>query len=163
MTTAAQERQKILRTYLNDHLAGAAAALQLLDDMIDEADAPDGAASLTLLRSEIVEDRDVLEHVLHAAGGETSVLRQAGGWMAGKAEQLKLLLDDAGGAFGRLQRLEALSLGIVGKRALWRALRAASIPAPAGGDFAQLEARAGQQYERVEEFRIEAARRALAV
>lgn len=162
MATTAHDSRQVLSTYLNDHLAGATAALQLLDDMIDASADPDERGAFAALRAEIAEDGATLEQLLHADGGTTSALRQAGGWMAEKAEQLKLLMDDrGGGTLGRLERIETLALGILGKLALWRALSAASIPEFAGTDFSRLEARAGQQHERVERWRIEAAKRVL--
>jgi hypothetical protein len=62
----------------------------------------------------------------------------------------------------RLHELELLSLGIAGKKALWKALR--SVPdatAPARIDLDDLQARARSQRERVEAARITVARAAL--
>jgi hypothetical protein len=48
-------------------------------------------------------------------------VRDLGGWLAEKAGQLKLLFDDPKhGTLGRLEALEFLELGILGKRGLWR-------------------------------------------
>ena len=56
--------------------------------------------------------------------------------------------------------LEALVLGITGKRSLWRALHAASrsVPELARLDYSGLEKRAIEQCERVEAKRLELAR-----
>ncbi len=61
-----------------------------------------------------------------------------------------------------LQALEALALGITGKRLLWRSLAAISpnFPALQGTDFGGLEKRAQDQFERVETLRLEMAREA---
>ena len=57
--------------------------------------------------------------------------RKATAWLTEKVTELKLRLDDpAGGALRLLEALEAVSLGIEGKRALWRALAAAAEDAP---------------------------------
>ena len=63
---------------------------------------------------------------------------------------------------GLLLALEALVLGITGKRSLWRALQSASraLPQLARLDYAGLEKRAIEQCERVEAKRLEAARTA---
>ena len=55
--------------------------------------------------------------------------------------------------------LEALALGIHGKRSLWRALAAASkvIPGLRALDYAELENRAVEQSDRVEAKRLEIA------
>jgi hypothetical protein len=63
----------------------------------------------------------------------------------------------------RLERLEALALGIDGKSALWQALKAAAELAPElrQMDYEQLVERAQQQRSRVEMLRLQAARVAL--
>lgn len=79
--------------------------------------------------------------------------------MAEKAGRLKMLIDDAGGHFlGRFEDLEILALGILGKRSLWRALAAANVPEFKAVAFGRLEARAEEQYARVEARRLELAR-----
>lgn len=90
--------------------------------------------------------------------------RKAAGWLAEKAAQLKLRLDDlTDGALRLHETLEALSLGIEGKRSLWRALAAAAEDAPAlrVADYEVLARRAEEQRDRVEIRRLEAARKAL--
>ena len=54
-------------------------------------------------------------------------------------------------------------MGIEGKRLLWRALAAAAEGTPGlrGTDYGRLEQRAEDQRQRVEAFRLEAAREAL--
>jgi hypothetical protein len=62
--------------------------------------------------------------------------------------------------FGLLLAMEALVIGITGKRSLWRALQAASrnVPELARLDYTGLEKRAIEQCERVEAKRLEVAR-----
>ncbi|PYI45445.1 MAG: hypothetical protein DMF11_12050 [Verrucomicrobia bacterium] len=63
-----------------------------------------------------------------------------------------------------LQSLKTLSVGIMGKRLLWRALDAA-IPTRVrrtGLDQTRLESRAAEQFERVEERAFEIARKIFA-
>jgi hypothetical protein len=62
-----------------------------------------------------------------------------------------------------LEALDALALGIEGKRALWTALAAGApaVPRLQGVDLNLLQQRAQQQRERVEVWRLEAARKAL--
>jgi O-acetylhomoserine/O-acetylserine sulfhydrylase-like pyridoxal-dependent enzyme len=76
----------------------------------------------------------------------------------------KLLLDDRGeGQLRVFEGLETLALGIQGKLALWRALAAVAdrVPQLRGVDFAQLQQRAVQQHQRVEDQRLQSARAAL--
>jgi hypothetical protein len=89
--------------------------------------------------------------------------RKATAWLAEKATQIKLRVDDhAGGDLRMFESLEALSLGLEGKRSLWRALGAASevLPELSGIDYAQLVQRSEEQRSRVEGVRLEAAKAA---
>jgi hypothetical protein len=74
--------------------------------------------------------------------------------------------DDPGsGEFQMLEALETLALGIQGKAALWRALAAASgrLPEVQQLDFAALEERARNQFQRVDTLRLKAAPGALSL
>ena len=71
--------------------------------------------------------------------------------------------DESNGQFRRLERLEALALGIVGKIALWQALnQAAELDAQLRGlDYEALARRGRDQHSRTQVFRLQAARLAL--
>lgn len=153
-----------LLTYLNDHLAGSTAALQLLDHLVEESDAGDNRRFFSTLRAEIAEDRNLLEDLVRRVGDRPSALRNLGGWLTEKVGRLKLKLDDpAGDSLKDLEALEVLALGIHGKKALWNALAivAPAIPPWADVNFARLEQRAVQQEARVEARRLDAVRRLL--
>lgn len=153
-----------LHTYLNDHLGGATAALQLLEHLADSAETPADRTFFHDLQAEISEDSKILEGLIEKTGKRPSGLRQAGGWIAAKLGQLKLAADNPkAGTLDYFEALEVLSLGILGKRALWRALATvAQLPELQGLDLARLEQRAIDQYERVEGRRVAAAPHALA-
>jgi hypothetical protein len=71
-----------------------------------------------------------------------------------KFARIKLLLENpAGGQLARLEKLEALALGIEGKRTLLAI--AEEKPALRKVDFARLDQRADDQRKRVESLRIE--------
>jgi hypothetical protein len=162
MATNTPPHVTALHTYLNDHLAGAVVALQLVDRLIEAPGTPSEAAFLAELRAEIEEDRATLERLLQQLGGTLSGLRQLGGWIAEKVTRLKLVVDDpTGGAAERMQALEILAIGIHGKQLLWSTLAAIKLPDPHGIDLQRLERRAAEQHARVEARRLEAARRAL--
>jgi hypothetical protein len=152
-----------LRTYLNDHLGGATGALQLLEHLADSAESPGDKQFFGNLHAEISEDRDILMGLIERTGKQPSGLRQAGGWIAAKVGQLKLAVDTpAAGTLDHFEALEVLCLGILGKRALWRALRTvAHLPELQGLDLPQLEGRALDQHDRVEARRVAAAPHAL--
>jgi hypothetical protein len=150
-------------TYLNDHLAGSVAALELLDHLL-EHDPGSGRDELARIRIEIEEDQQILQRILSDMGGKESPIRKAGAWLTEKLGQVKLGVGDKGsGELRVLEALEALELGIQGKRLLWRALETVKGAAPPlrGIDLQQLQQRAERQFQRVEELRLRAARVAL--
>jgi hypothetical protein len=152
-----------LSTYLNDHLAGSNLAVEILDHLASET--PSLSASLTALRAEIEEDREQLKTLMASQHIEESRVRKAGSWIVEGLAELKLEVDDdAKGRLRRLERLEALAIGIDGKIALWRALDAAarSNIELAGMDYERLTQRGQDQRARVETLRLQAAREALA-
>ena len=153
-----------LTTYLNDHLAGAVAGLELLDHLVHLLKEGPAGVELLAIRNEVEEDQKVLQNLLHEIGGAESRVRQAAAWLTEKVGRAKLRFDDAGGGdLHILEGLETLALGIQGKSALWRALDAAStrIPPAQRMDFQALERRALSQFERVDRLRLQKAPSAL--
>jgi hypothetical protein len=155
--------REALHTYLNDHLGGAAAGLQVVEYLTGSAATPEEKQIFERLYAEISEDRDMLNGLIAKTGKEPSSVRQAGGWIAAKISQLKLAIDNpTAGSLAYFEALEVLALGILGKRSLWRALTTVSdLPELQGVDLQDLERRAADQYDRVEERRMAVARHAL--
>jgi hypothetical protein len=152
-----------LTSYLNDHLAGSVGALELLDRLIETYREKPLGRFFQGLRDDIHEDQEQLKELIQKLGAEESTVRKAGAWVAEKLSRAKIELSaDGEGEVGLLLALEALLLGITGKRSLWRALQAASrtVPQLARLDYAGLEKRAIEQCERVEAKRLEVARTA---
>jgi hypothetical protein len=155
---------KALSTYLNDHLAGSVAALELLDHLAELHSDPDRKRFFTGLRAEVEKDQSVLQQLIKKVGGEESTARKAAAWLTEKLGRVKLRLDDPGnGQLRVLEAIEALGLGIQGKLALWRALGvvAGRVPQLQGVDYTRLEQRAVQQHQQVEGQRLQTARVAL--
>jgi hypothetical protein len=155
----------ILTTYLNDHLAGSVAAIELLDHLREASKGTARENVLASLRSDIEEDQGVLQELLSDIGGKESRVRKATAWVAEKLGEVKLNFDDPGsGELPLLEILEWLALGIQGKLALWRALEAARdcVPQLRSIDLPTLERRALEQHDRVEAERLRVARMALA-
>jgi hypothetical protein len=149
-------------TYLNDHLAGANFAVEILGHLTSEA--PGLSAELATLKAEIEEDREQLKTLMSQQNIEESRVRKAGSWIAERVAELKVEVDDEEtGNLRRLERLEALAIGIEGKIALWEALHAAadSNTELVGLDYPRLIRRARDQRSRVEVLRLQAAREAL--
>ncbi len=151
-----------LTTYLHDHLAGATAGLELVEALRDQhADEPLGRFAAQLF-GEIETDRRTLEELAERLGPGGNPLKEAGAWLAEKVGRLKLGRP-AAGELGTLEALEALALGILGKKALWDALAvvAPQDPRLSGLKFSELSRRAQAQHARVEDQRLSTARTAL--
>ncbi len=146
-----------LATYLNDHLSGSTAALELLDHL--EETYLDLAPFFGRLRRDIESDREELEGLMAKLDVAPSAVRQAAAWVAEKFARLKLKVDDLSGReLKLLESLEAVAIGIHGKGLLWRALKV--VPVASGPDFEELIRRADEQRERIEAVRLAAARAA---
>lgn len=156
--------EKHIGTYLNDHLAGSTAALELLEHLEASQAGTEVARFAAELRAEVATDRGELEALMERLEVSESRTRKATAWLSEKASELKLRWDDlTGGELRLLEVLDALSIGIEGKRLLWRALASAAEDAPTlqGVDYEGLTRRAEEQRRRVETVRLDAARKAL--
>jgi hypothetical protein len=156
---------RYLPIYLNDHLAGATAGLELARRTARENDGTPLGDFLRELAGEIAEDRQTLVQLMERLGIRRSGPKVAAGWVMEKVGRLKLNGQLTGySPLSRLVELEGLSTGIEGKRALWVAL-AEIADRDVRLDEAELRAladRAASQRERLEPYRLAAAREALA-
>ncbi len=153
---------KRVATYLNDHLAGAVAAVRLLESLEELYD--ELRPQLSALRADIEADRLDLQALMSRLDVGESRARKIGGWVAEQATALKMRLDDsADGPLRLFECLEFLSLGIAGKLGLWDALKAAAEVSPQlrCADYNRLIQRAIEQRSRAETLRLESAVEAL--
>jgi hypothetical protein len=152
-----------LAIYLHDHLGGARLAIEVLESMSDRKNRHPLADFADRLLLDIKADRDTLQTLAKSMGTDSSVFKEVAGWLAEKAARLKLGHTNAD-AFNTFQTLEFLSLGILGKLALWRALEVVAVSDQrlAGFDFLALSARAKAQQETVEQRRLDLATAAMA-
>jgi hypothetical protein len=154
-------RNKETITYVNDHLAGAVAALELLDHLLERYSSHPLAQFFLDLQREIKSDQQLLRALLDNAEEKESIVRQIAAWITEKFARAKFkIAGEEIGGLGLVQALEMLALGIRGKELLWRALATSNWPPLHDVDLATLEQRAIEQEERVEEKRLEAARAA---
>ena len=130
---------------LNDHLAGATAAVAMLDRAAEAEAGGARGAFLTGLRAEIAEDRETLEAVMAANGIGIQRPKLVVAWLAEKPGLLKFnghLLRRS--PLTPFVELETLATGIGGKELLWRALRArAADDAAAASTPRNIPSRAG--------------------
>jgi hypothetical protein len=119
----------LLAIYLNDHAAGAAAGADLAGRLAAENRSdPRFAGALERLAGEIREDRDTLRALMEELDVGIDRAKQLVAWTAEKAGRLKLngrLLGYS--PLSRVEELEALRLGVTGKRMLWIALDELSV------------------------------------
>jgi hypothetical protein len=154
-----------LSIYLTDHFAGATSGLELVRRCLRRNEGSHFAAPLSDLVREVEADRRALLAVMRRLGVEPSLLKTSAAWVLEKVARLKpngpLL---AYTPLDRVVELESLTLGIAGKRALWRALGdlSSSENRLAGADFNALAERAEVQLATAERLRREAARLAFA-
>ena len=141
--------------YLHDHLAGAGFAIELLEKLKESyPDHRTGAFAAELL-IEVREDSHVLETVIERVGKSSLDMKDALAWFGEKASRMKLRHNNPIG-LGAFEAVEALSLGILGKVALWQVMPriAQDDPRVRGYDFATLASKARAQFNKVEEYRL---------
>lgn len=146
----------LLGVYLNDHLAGGTAGLELFRRAA--AAQGDRRPELRQLVGEVEQDRASLLALMRRLGVPVRRYKLAGGWVLEKAARLK--------SNGRLVRrsplsdlveLEAMVLGVEGKAAGFRALRQARDPRLDPAELDRLVARAEDQKGVLERLRLGAA------
>jgi hypothetical protein len=152
---------KELKSYLNDHLAGSVSALELIGHWKDVQNVEPLGGFFAEAEREIKADQDTLRDVMRCLGIKESNVRKAGAWVGEKIGRARLMIaGDEPDSLGLVLGLEALIMGILGKKLMWRALAAAKLPKLSKRDFEELQRRAEEQIERAEAERIRAARRA---
>ena len=149
-----------LATYLNDHLAGSVAGVELARRAAASNRSTALGRALVQLAHDIEEDRSALEDVMRRLEVGKDRLKVAASWGAEKLGRLKLngeLLSYS--PLSRLEELELILLGVEGKLALWRALRhrLGDDPRLRGVDLEGLIQRAQSQARRLERHRLRAA------
>jgi hypothetical protein len=151
---------ELLGVYLNDHLAGSAAGIELAGKLRDNHQGTELGDAMAALHRDITQDREALEELMRHLEVERHPVKEAAGWALEKLSRLRLNPALTGGAeLTRLLETEALSLGIEGKLRMWLALKeaAAADPRLAGTDFDRLIERARGQRRALEPHRLAAA------
>ncbi|WP_274563198.1 hypothetical protein [Streptomyces spiramyceticus] len=118
------EPSPLLGIYLNDHLAGSVAGLELARRMAKAHAGSAVGSALRPIAAEIAQDRAALLEIMSEFGIPARRYKVCAGWLTEKVTRLK--------SNGRLVRrsplstmveLETLRLGVEGKAAAWKALR----------------------------------------
>jgi sulfur carrier protein ThiS len=156
---------RLLGIYLNDHLAGATVGVELVRRARRSNRGTELGRFLDGLQIEVEEDRRTLEDVIRQLGFRPSAAKRAAAVVVERAGRLKPNGQITGySPLSRVLELEGLTIGVAGKRSLWRNLRDAAGTADrlVGIDLDRLLERAEDQLARIEGHRVEAARRAFA-
>ena len=151
-----------VQTYVNDHLAGAAHAIDLLEHLRRQHPTdPIGVLASKLLIN-VKSDAEVLRGIAARINAGSSAMKETVSRLTEKISRFKL--DDHGAiSFETFECLEFLVLGIHGKRALWLALVACSGADPRlqNINYDVLIERAEQQEAAVDLLRIDVAKEVL--
>jgi hypothetical protein len=152
---------QLLEIYLADHLAASAAGVALARRSARSNVGTALGETLRRLTAEIEDDRRTLQAIVAELGFRESKAKEAVAWFGEKVGRLKLNGQLRGySPLSRVLELEALSVGVAGKLALWQSLQ--SVPALSARlpdcDLDQLAERARRQRAEIEAHRLEAAR-----
>jgi hypothetical protein len=147
------DKRKAFATYLRDHLGGANMAMQMVQGLRDAYRQNPEGTLFESLYEQFREDRGVVEGILAELGYTSGSAKRLAGRATGSA--LRVVAGGAPGDVSLFRTLEALAIGVQGKRCLWRAAQAlVALPHPPGRRrFVELEADAVRQWEIIEQHR----------
>lgn len=148
---------QMLRTYLQDHHAGATAGVELARRAAGSNPDSEYGAELEQIADEVAADRESLERAMKLLEVKPSPIKDAAGWTAEKFGRLKpnnSLLSYS--PLSRVIELEGLVIGVTGKLALWEALRTVVGERLEELDFGALADRALDQRARLQDLRLKA-------
>lgn len=115
---------RLLSIYLNDHLAGATAGLELAKRALSSNKGTAYGTFLAELSRDIEEDKATLAGLMDTLGITQDRVKRSGAWLVEKIGRLKLNGQLTGySPLSRLVELEGLRLGVEGKLCLWKTLQ----------------------------------------
>lgn len=152
-----------LAIYLNDHLAGATAGVEIARRLrASNEDDPKFGPALAEICAEVETDRETLKAVMDQLGVDQGKLKPAVAVVGERLGRLKLNGQlRSYSPLSRLDELELLQIGVVGKRRLWRALEHTHAGDLQAFDLGALAERATEQLRRLEALHLQAAALAL--
>jgi hypothetical protein len=162
---ASESRPHLLRIYLNDHLAGAAGGTGLARRLAQSHRGTAAERDLASLLREVEDDRAALLEIMSKLDVVRTYYKEPIAALAERAGRLKLngsLLRRS--PLSTVVELEAMLLGVTGKRSGWLSLRELA-QSDTRLDKARLDTligRADQQLATIERLRVRAVREALA-
>jgi len=155
--------EKLVRIYLQDHLAGATGGVELARRARGANQGTTYGDALAGIADEIEADRRALEGIMEDLGFGADRAKNLAFWAAEKAGRLKPNGQLTGySPLSRVVELEGLVTGIKGKLSLWRSLLEVAPQEPRldADRIERLLERGEEQLNTVEELRTRAARAA---
>jgi hypothetical protein len=145
-------RHAALVAYLHDHLGGAEVAIQVVERLRRTSTSADDRMFFEWLYRHFDQDREVVESLLRRLGASPGTAKRVAGHASGGL--LKFLAGGEPGDLALFRTLEALAIGVQGKRCMWRALQflRPGLIVP-GRTWPDLESAALWQWEAIEEHR----------
>jgi hypothetical protein len=147
--SASTRRRQALIAYLRDHLSGADMAIRVVHRLSVTYQCTEQGTLFRRLSQELEEDRSVVRSLLTRLGASGRSMKRVASSASGAV--LSVTAGGEPGDLSLLRTLEALSIGVQGKRCLWRALQNLSgVPTFDAVSFVELEAKAVRQWEAIE-------------
>jgi hypothetical protein len=155
--------RKLMKIYLNDHLAGSVVGRELAKRCLaNNRETQLGMYLETFLEQQEAEQQ-TLQRVMRRLKVRRTRWKLAAAWGAERMGRIKLNgRISSYSPLSRLIELEGLLLGVEGKRAVWSSLRHLALQPLAGLDLDALIRRSEEQHSGFERFRLQAASEALA-
>lgn len=154
---------RLLATYLNDHLAVATAEVDLARRSRGSNEGSELGTWLGRLCGEVESDRQVLTEIMEELDVGRDHVKVAAGWLTEKVGRLKLNGQLTGySPLSRLVELDALQLTTSGRLGMWQVLHRAFGQQLARFDLPGLIERADSQRAELERRRLDAGAEALA-
>jgi hypothetical protein len=150
-----------LAIYLNDHLAGSVAGVELVRRARASNEGTDLGGTLDEVAAEIESLQATLRRLMERLDVAESRVKPAGAWVAEKLGRLKLNGQLRGySPLSPVVELEGLCTGLSGQILLWNAMERVFGSRLQGFDFAALAERADSQRQRLEAHRLDVAEQA---
>jgi hypothetical protein len=145
------ERHTALVTYLREHLSGADAAIRVVGRL--RRTQTHERPLFDWLYKEFEGDHQVVQAILTRLGASSGSPKRLLGYASGSV--LQGLGGGTAGDLSLFRTLEALAIGVQGKRCMWRALQTLrpALQLPGTRRLSDLEAAAVRQWEAIEERR----------
>ena len=118
----ANDTRKAFATYLREHLAGADAAIHMVQSLRDAYRGSPQGLVFGSLYEQFRDDRAVVEGILAELGYTSRSVKRLAARATGSA--LRVVAAGAAGDLSLFRKLEALAIGVHGKHCLWRAAQA---------------------------------------